>query len=179
MDPILIQIGPLTIRWYGFLLTLAIFVAFELAKRRIKAWGLDAERFEAAAFWAVVFGVVGARLFYVLTSWKEFAPNPVSALYIWQGGLSFHGAVLFGALVFYYYHRRYGLPLYPYLDAATPGVALGIVAGRIGNLMNGSPPCPSASPGRSGPGAFRGSAWGSRTSARSTGVRPWCGGRST
>ena len=138
MDPILIQIGPLTIRWYGFLLTLAIFVAFELAKRRIKAWGLDAERFEAAAFWAVVFGVVGARLFYVLTSWKEFAPNPVSALYIWQGGLSFHGAVLFGALVFYYYHRRYGLPLYPYLDAATPGVALGIVAGRIGNLMNGS-----------------------------------------
>lgn len=138
MDPIMIQIGPLAIRWYGFLITLSIFIAFELAKRRLRAWGLDGERFEAAAFWAVVFGVVGARLFYVLTSWKEFAQNPVSALYIWQGGLSFHGGILFGALVFYYYHRRYGLPLYPYLDAAIPGVALGIIAGRIGNLMNGS-----------------------------------------
>ncbi|MGQ9754143.1 MAG: prolipoprotein diacylglyceryl transferase [Thermaceae bacterium] len=134
----MVQIGPLSIRWYGFLITMAIFLAFEMAKRRLKAWGLDAEGFERAAFWAVVFGVVGARVGYVLTSWGEFAQYPMAALYIWQGGLSFHGGILFGTLAFYYHHKRYGLPLYPYLDAATPGVALGIIAGRIGNLMNGS-----------------------------------------
>lgn len=138
MNPTMIQIGPLRIQWYGFLLTLAIFIGFELAKRRLKAWGLDAERFEVVAFWAVIFGVVGARLGYVLTSPGPFLQNPVEILYIWHGGLSFHGAILGGALVFLHFHRRRGYPLWPYLDAATPGVALGIIAGRIGNLMNGS-----------------------------------------
>ncbi len=138
MNPTMIQIGPLRIQWYGFLLTLAIFIGFELAKRRLRAWGLDAEKFETVAFWAVVWGVVGARLGYVLTSPGYFLQNPAEILYIWHGGLSFHGAILGGALVFLYYHRRRGYPLWPYLDAATPGVALGIIAGRIGNLMNGS-----------------------------------------
>jgi phosphatidylglycerol:prolipoprotein diacylglycerol transferase len=137
MNPTMIQIGPLRIQWYGFLLTLAIFIGFELAKRRLKAWGFDPERFETVAFFAVVFGVVGARLGYVLTSPGYFLENPVEILYIWHGGLSFHGAILGGALVFFYYHKK-GHPLWPYLDAATPGVALGIIAGRIGNLMNGS-----------------------------------------
>ena len=138
MNPTMIQIGPLRIQWYGFLLTLAIFIGFELAKRRLKAWGFDPERFETVAFFAVVFGVVGARLGYVLTSPGYFLENPVEILYVWHGGLSFHGAILGGALVFLYYHKRKGYPLWPYLDAATPGVALGIIAGRIGNLMNGS-----------------------------------------
>ena len=138
MNPTMIQIGPLRIQWYGFLLTLAIFIGFELAKRRLRAWGLDAEKFEVVAFWAVIFGVVGARLGYVLTSPSYFLQNPVEVLYIWQGGLSFHGAILGGALVFFCFHKRKGYPLWPYLDAATPGVALGIIAGRIGNLMNGS-----------------------------------------
>jgi len=138
VNPTMIEIGPLRIQWYGFLLTLAIFIGFELAKRRLKAWGFDPERFETVAFFAVVFGVVGARLGYVLTSPGYFLENPVEILYIWHGGLSFHGAILGGALVFLYYHKRKGYPLWPYLDAATPGVALGILAGRIGNLMNGS-----------------------------------------
>ncbi len=138
MDPTMIQIGPLRIQWYGFFLTVAIFAAFELAKRRLKAWGLDTERFEHVAFWAVVWGVVGARLGYVLTSPGPFLENPAEILYIWHGGLSFHGAVLGGALAFLYFHKRKGYPLYPYLDAATPGVALGIMAGRLGNFMNGS-----------------------------------------
>jgi len=138
VNPTMIQIGPLRIQWYGFLLTLAIFIGFELAKRRLKAWGFDPEKFETVAFWAVVFGVVGARLGYVLTSPGYFLENPVEILYIWHGGLSFHGAILGGALVFLYYHKKKGYPLWPYLDAATPGVALGIIAGRIGNLMNGS-----------------------------------------
>ncbi len=134
----MIQIGPLAVRWYGFLLTLAVFLGYTLALRRIRAWDLDPEAFERAAFWAVVFGVVGARLGYVLTSPGPFLQNPLEILYVWHGGLSFHGAILGGALAFYYFYRRYSYPLWSYLDAATPGVALGIIAGRIGNLMNGS-----------------------------------------
>ena len=138
MDPIFIQIGPLTIRWYGLLLTLAIFLGYHLAERIVKARGHDPEQFSRAAFWAVVAGVVGARAVYVLTSWPEFAADPLRALYVWEGGLSFHGAILGGILAFLSFYWRERTPLWDYLDAAVPGVALGVIAGRIGNLMNGS-----------------------------------------
>lgn len=138
MDPTMIEIGPFRIAWYGFFLTVAIFAGFEVAKRILKRWGFDPNQFEQAAFWAVVWGVVGARIGYVITSPGEFVRNPVEALYIWHGGLSFHGAIIGGVLVFYYYYRRYGYPIMAYLDASMPGVAIGIMAGRLGNFMNGS-----------------------------------------
>ncbi len=138
MDPIFVQFGPLTIRWYGLLLTLAIFAGYAIAERIVKERGHDVELFGRAAFWAVVFGVVGARLVYVVTSWPQFAGDPGRILAIWQGGLAFHGAILGGVAAFYYFYRRYRAPIYDYLDAAIPGVALGVVAGRLGNLMNGS-----------------------------------------
>ncbi len=138
MDPILLQLGPFAIRWYGFLITLAIFVGFYLAERRLRAQGQDVELFDRAAVWAVIWGVIGARVVYVLTSWGNFAHNPLAALYIWQGGLSFHGAILGGVLAFLYFRWRYGAPFYAFVEAALPGVALGIIGGRIGNFMNGS-----------------------------------------
>ncbi|MER3489546.1 MAG: prolipoprotein diacylglyceryl transferase [Meiothermus sp.] len=138
MDPTMIEIGPFRIAWYGFFLTVAIFAGFEIAKRILKRWNLDPSQFEQAAFWAVVWGVIGARIGYVLTSPSEFVHNPVEALYIWRGGLSFHGAMVGGVLAFYYYYRRYGYPMPAYLDASMPGVAIGIMAGRLGNFMNGS-----------------------------------------
>ncbi|WP_018465243.1 prolipoprotein diacylglyceryl transferase [Calidithermus timidus] len=138
MDPIMIELGPIQIRWYGFFLVLAIFAGFEIAKRYLRAWGYDPDRFEQAAFWAVVAGVIGARVGYVLTSPSDFAGNPISALYIWQGGLSIHGAVIGGILAFWLYARRYGTPFMPYIEASLPAVALGIIGGRLGNFMNGS-----------------------------------------
>ena len=138
MDPTLIQIGSFRIAWYGLFLTLAIFGAFELAKRILKGWGFDPNRFEQIAFWAVIWGVIGARLGYVITSPAEFNANPIEALYIWRGGLSFHGGMIGGMIPLIYYARRYGAPLWPYFDAIVPGVALGIIAGRLGNFMNGS-----------------------------------------
>jgi len=138
MDPILIEIGSLQIRWYGFFLVLAIFASFEIAKRILKGWGHDPDRFEQIAFWAVIWGVVGARVGYVLTSPGEFSSNPASALYIWQGGLSFHGAIVGGLIPFIYHYYRYKIPVWAYLDATVPGIAIGVAAGRLGNIMNGS-----------------------------------------
>lgn len=138
MDPNMIEIGNFRIAWYGFFLTLSIFAALEWAKRYLKRWGYDPDQFERTAFWAVIWGVVGARLGYVLTSPSQYLKDPVEIFYIWHGGLSFHGGIIGGLLVFIYYSRRYRAPLMPYLDAVTPGVALGIIAGRLGNFMNGS-----------------------------------------
>lgn len=138
MDPILIEIGSLQIRWYGLFLVLAIFASFEIAKRILKRWGYNPEQFEQIAFWAVIWGVVGARVGYVITSPGEFSSNPAAALYIWQGGLSFHGAIIGGLIPFVYHYYRNQIPIWAYLDAVVPGVALGIMAGRLGNIMNGS-----------------------------------------
>lgn len=138
MDPILIEIGSLQIRWYGLFLVLAIFASFEIAKRILKQWGYNPEQFEQIAFWAVIWGVVGARVGYVITSPGEFSGNPAAALYIWQGGLSFHGAIIGGLIPFVYHYHRNKIPIWAYLDAVVPGVALGIMAGRLGNIMNGS-----------------------------------------
>lgn len=138
MDPILIKLGGLEIRWYGLFLVLAIFAGFEIAKRLVKRWGFDPDRFEGITFWAVIWGVVGARVGYVLTSPAEFNANPVEAFYIWRGGLSFHGAIIGGILPYVYAYYRYKIPVWAYLDAVVPGIALGVIAGRLGNIMNGS-----------------------------------------
>lgn len=138
MDPIMIEIGTLQIRWYGLLLVLGIFAAFEIAKRILKGWGYDPERFEQVAFWAVIWGVIGARVGFVITSPGDFSANPVSALYIWQGGLSFHGAIIGGVIPFVYHYYRSKIPVWAYLDATVPGIALSVAAGRLGNMMNGS-----------------------------------------
>ncbi len=138
MDPILIEIGSLQIRWYGLFLVLAIFAAFEISKRYIKAWGYDPDKLEQIGFWAVIWGVIGARLFYVITSPAEFERNPIEAFYIWKGGLSFHGGMLLGMIPFIYNYYRYKAPVWAYFDSIVPGVAIGIMAGRLGNIMNGS-----------------------------------------
>lgn len=138
MDPILIEIGSLQIRWYGFFLVLAILASFEIAKRILKGWGFDPDRFEPIAFWAIIWGVIGARVGYVITSPEDFSNNPVSALYIWQGGLSFHGAIVGGLIPFIYHYYRSKIPVWAYLDAVVPGIAIGIMAGRLGNIMNGA-----------------------------------------
>jgi len=138
MDPILFKLGGLEVRWYGLFLVLAIFAGFEIAKRILKGWGYNPERFEQITFWAVIWGVIGARIGYVLTSPSEFNANPIEALYIWKGGLSFHGAILGGIIPYVYAYYRYQIPVWAYLDAVVPGIALGVIAGRLGNIMNGS-----------------------------------------
>lgn len=138
MHPVMLQIGPLAIRWYGALIVAAIFVGFYLAERYLKRQGFDIELFERATFFAVIWGVVGARLVYVITSPSEFELDPISMLYVWHGGLSFFGGIVGGLVVFFYYTWRYRAPFYAFVEATLPGVSLGIIAGRLGNIMNGS-----------------------------------------
>jgi phosphatidylglycerol:prolipoprotein diacylglycerol transferase len=141
MDPIMIQLGPLAIRWYGFFIALGVFGGAWWATRLARERGLDAEKFLDMVLYLVLAGVVGARLVYVLTSPSAyFGPggNPVAALYLWEGGLSFHGAVGGILIALWLYARRHKLNMWAYLDIMVPTAALGIMGGRIGNFMNGT-----------------------------------------
>lgn len=141
MDPIMLQIGPLAIRWYGFLIALGVLIGSWWATRLAQRRGLDPEKLLDMVVWLVVGGIIGARLVYVVTSPSAyFGPggDPLSAIAIWQGGGSFHGGLLGVVVATWIYARIHGLNMWAYLDVMSPAAALGIMGGRIGNFMNGT-----------------------------------------
>ena len=141
MDPVMLQIGPIAIRWYGFLIALGVLIGSIWATRSAEKRGLDPEKLLDMAVWLVIAGIIGARLVYVLTSPSAyFGPggNPLSALYVWQGGISIHGGILGIMLACWLYCRRHNLNMWAYLDTMIPVGALGVIGGRIGNFMNGT-----------------------------------------
>lgn len=141
MDPIMISIGPLALRWYGVLIAGGVVLGTLWALRICRARGLDGEWLLDTAPWLVFSGILGARLVYVLTSPAPFfgpGGDPVRALYVWEGGISIHGAVAAIVIVFAWRARVKKVDVWGYLDAVAPVAALGIIGGRIGNFMNGS-----------------------------------------
>src|SRR5690606_958588 len=141
MDPIFVQLGPLAVRWYGLLIALGVLGGATWGLRAAERRGLDTERLLDMTLWLVIAGVVGARLVYVLTSPSAyFGPggNWVDAFKVWQGGISIHGGILGVMLATWLYCRRHRLDMWAYLDVMTPVGVLGIMGGRIGNIMNGT-----------------------------------------
>ncbi|MGI8746895.1 MAG: prolipoprotein diacylglyceryl transferase, partial [Deinococcus sp.] len=143
MHPVFLQIGSFTIAWYGVLITLAIVVGSLMGARMARARGLNEPLFSDLVLWAVLWGVVGARLFFVVTSWNLFAgksgwPLLLDIINIRQGGISIHGGLIFGVGYLIWAARRHRLNFYQYADLFVPAVPLGIIGGRIGNIMNGS-----------------------------------------
>ena len=141
MDPIMVQIGPIAIRWYGFLIAMGVLLGSMWALRAAPKRGVDPDKLLDAAPWLVVGGIIGARLVYVLTSpGAYFGPlgNPADAFKIWLGGLSIHGGVLGVLLALWYHSRKRDYSLWAAMDVLTPVGAFGIIGGRVGNFMNGS-----------------------------------------
>lgn len=141
MDPILISIGPLALRWYGVLIALGVVAGTAWTLRAARARGLDGGWLLDVAPWMVAAGIVGARLVYVVTSPSAyFGPggDPLRAFAVWEGGISIHGGVAGIVLVLAWLARRKGVDVWRYLDVLSPVAAFGIIGGRIGNLMNGT-----------------------------------------
>ncbi len=143
MNPVAFQIGSFTVAWYGILITAGILIGSWIGTRLARQRNLDVELFQSMVLWAVLWGIVGARTVFVATSWSLFAGKPgLTLIYdvinVRQGGISIHGGLIAGILVLVYYARQYRLNFYQYADLFVPAVPLGIIGGRIGNIMNGS-----------------------------------------
>ena len=133
------QLGPFPIRAYAFAIILGIIVAIWLTDRRWVARGGRPGTTADVAVWAVPFGIVGGRIYHVITSPQAYfgaGGHPVDAVKIWQGGLGIWGAVAFGALGAWNGCRRQGILLPPFADAIAPGLALAQAIGRWGNWFN-------------------------------------------
>jgi prolipoprotein diacylglyceryl transferase len=134
-----IQLGPLPIRAYALCIIAGIGFAIAIADRRLKARGGRAGLIADLATWAVPFGLVGARLYNIVSDPEEyFGPGRdwVNMFRVWHGGLGIWGAVALGALGAYIACRRHGVRFASFADAAAPGLAVAQAVGRWGNYFN-------------------------------------------
>ncbi|MFM8824354.1 MAG: prolipoprotein diacylglyceryl transferase [Candidatus Nanopelagicus sp.] len=136
-----ISAGPLTIHFYALCILIGIAVAIWLGRVRYAKVGGNADDVSEVAIWAVPFGIIGGRIYHVITSPEKYfgaGANPIDALRIWQGGLGIWGAISFGAFGAYLYFRTHktSLTYAQLLDCLAPGVVLAQAIGRVGNYFN-------------------------------------------
>ena len=137
MYPVLLRIGSFPIYAYGFLMALALAAGVTLFLYQGRKSGLREETLLGFSFWVIISGVVGARVFYVAGELSWFLRHPGEILFLWQGGLTFHGGLFFaviGALCYTYRHR---LSFWRIANIAAPSIALGMSIGRMGCFLNG------------------------------------------
>ncbi len=131
-----IVLGPLHLRAYGLMIALGVLAAVELGRRRWAARGHDPDQISGLALWAVPAGLIGARLYHVITDHQRFEGRWFDAVKVWEGGLGIPGGIIAGALVGVWYVRRKGMPLGEAADAVAPAIPLAQAIGRLGNWFN-------------------------------------------
>ncbi len=131
-----LQIGPLTLTLYGLMIALGVIAAVWIAERRWQSRGGNPEDIAAIATWAVVAGLVGARLYHVATDWRRFEGRWLDVVAIWEGGLGIPGGLVAGVAIGAWLARRRGLSVLHVLDAAAPAIPVAQAIGRLGNWFN-------------------------------------------
>ena len=129
--------GVVTVRMYAILIVTGMILAVLYMRRQEKRLGLPKDTALDMALWAIPAGIIGARLYYVAFTWDQYAPDPLSILKIWNGGLAIYGGIIGGFLGVLFLSRQKKLPLMKLLDMAAPAVILGQAIGRWGNFFNG------------------------------------------
>jgi phosphatidylglycerol:prolipoprotein diacylglycerol transferase len=140
------NIGPIPIRFYGIILMLGAVAAAFLSVREARRRGQDPEVVWDGLVWVIIGGIIGARLYHILTpppsmleqgiTTHYYLTHPLDALAIWHGGLGIPGAVIGGLLAMYLFCRKNNVNFGVWTDIAAPGVALGQAIGRWGNFFN-------------------------------------------
>ncbi len=138
MHPVLLHVGPLTLRWYGVMMGLALILSVPITAHFAGRYGINraliVDTF-ALPFLAVV--LVGARLGYVLSHLQEFRDRPLAAILPPYAGLASHGSIAAGLLFLAWWCPRHRIPIWRLLDAMTPAFLVAIILVRWGNVMNG------------------------------------------
>lgn len=137
MDRVAIDLGFVQIYWYSIFILLGILVAALLIYKECKKQGLKSEEFTDLLFNTVIFGIIGARIYYVLFNFSYYWNNKIEILEIWHGGLAIHGGLLFGAIYVLYFCKKHYLNRLKVIDMIVVGVIIGQAIGRWGNFFNG------------------------------------------
>jgi len=136
ISPVIIELGPLTIRWYGLMFAISILTGFYYLRKHALIKGYDEDTILSLFIIIVISLIVGARAVFVATNWSYFMENPELIIRIDEGGLAFHGGLLGGLLSSWLYCRIKKINLWDLADLAVPGIALGYALVRVANIFN-------------------------------------------
>lgn len=134
--PSTIQLGPLTIHFYGLIIAVGMLLAVLYASKRSKEFGLKEDDLIDGVLWVAPFAIICARLYYCIFEWDQYASNPISILYIWNGGLAIYGGVLGAVIGLSVFCKVRKIKATAMMDVVALGLLIGQLVGRWGNFMN-------------------------------------------
>lgn len=137
MHPLLVNLGPIPIHSYGFLIAIGFLIAVYVIRKLSERSKLDVERVLDLTFWILLVGFLGARILFILTRFSYFMEAPLDMFKVWEGGLVFFGGPLACVPYLIWYVRRHKLPVWKTADAMIPGLVIAHVFGRFGCLAAG------------------------------------------
>ena len=129
-------LGPLTVHYYGAIIALGLLLAVFYGSRRSKEFGIKEDDVMDGVLWIVPFAILCARAYYVAFSWAEYADNPISMFYIWNGGLAIYGGVLGAVVGVMVFCKIKKIKIAALLDVVLLGFLIGQSIGRWGNFFN-------------------------------------------
>ena len=136
MNPILYDLGIISIKWYSLFILLGMLIGGYIVLREAKNWEINENFVINLFFYVVIFGLIGARLYYVLFNLDYYSKDPISILKIWEGGLAIHGGIIVGIITLLIYCKKYKVKIPLMMDIAIPGLIIGQAIGRWGNFFN-------------------------------------------
>ncbi|HLO88620.1 MAG TPA: prolipoprotein diacylglyceryl transferase [Nostocaceae cyanobacterium] len=134
--PIVVQIGPIAIRWYGLLIASAVLLGVRISQYLAKRRHINPDIISDLSIWLVVGAIPAARLYYVAFQWPEYAKHPERIIAIWQGGIAIHGAIIGGIIAALIFARLKKISFWQLADLVAPSLILGQAIGRWGNFFN-------------------------------------------
>jgi phosphatidylglycerol---prolipoprotein diacylglyceryl transferase len=136
IDPVAIELGPISVHWYGIFIAAAALLGALLATRVARWLGEDPDHAWSMLLVVMIAAIIGARLYHVVHMWEHYLAKPIEIPQIWNGGLGIPGGVVGGAIGVLLYTRPRGLNAARWMDIAAPALLLGQAIGRLGNFVN-------------------------------------------
>ena len=136
INPVMFSIGGYSLRYYSFFVLIAAVIAILLIIKEGKRFDLNKDTLFDLAFWTILIGIIGARLYYVIFNFQLYKDNLLSILYIWEGGLAIHGGIFFGGITLFLFCKKHELDPIRILDISVVPMLLAQAIGRWGNFFN-------------------------------------------
>ncbi len=135
-SPILAAFGPIHFYWYGLFIISGILSALTVSLYLAKLYNIKSDIIIDLAFWLIVGGIVGARVYEIFLELPYYLANPLSMLKVWQGGLAIHGAIIGGLISLWLFVKKYSLDFWQLAGVLSTSLPLGQAIGRWGNYFN-------------------------------------------
>ena len=136
MNPVMFSLFGLQVRWYSVFILVGIIVGMLLLKKEAKRFSMNWDFVFNLSFWTVIFGILGARLYYVIFNFNQYENNLLDIFKIWEGGLAIHGGIIAGGITVYFYCKKHKANTLKIIDMALPSLIIAQAIGRWGNFFN-------------------------------------------